>query len=383
MLPSTKIAIGFIVATAGLYAAWNWWASYKLGPAAFKPIQPGRITLLGMRAGGPYRIIVQNRIAILQIVDEAEDKGFERPDDSASTAKEDSSEDVSGKRRVPIKELLGTLQGDEAALSRFITIMNDVSEADRPAVAVSWEAADVEKALMGDKILRAKLTSDLGVDLSGSPMSRMKISSLLNGIIVKAPVAVEVPVAGIKRLMTGYYEQPYRTAFAREIEKYLQEKQMRGDDRAALRAAIIEKAGALAGNPKARENVADSLGRVIDKRAAQTYAAPLRRVLGRAVIILNDQFLDAASISERVASDGKKYYTITLGLSEEGHKRLWQYSRANLGSQLLLVKDGVAIAAPVIRHELRDSSVDITQLQDPDLARETADLVNELKRERK
>ncbi|MFY9233208.1 MAG: hypothetical protein WAO58_01990 [Fimbriimonadaceae bacterium] len=377
ILPSTRIAIGFIGISAGAYFAWNWFGS-RASSERFEPIEPGRITLLGLRAGGPYKIVVQNRIAILQIVDE-DDSQFGKPEEESENL--ERSENVQGKRRVPIRELLGTLQGDEKALSRFVTIMNDVQDVDMPSVLVYWEADDIKKALDGDKVLRTKLEDAIGMDLDGRPLGKLKVGSLLNGIVIKVPVKVDVPVGGQIRTMTGYVDKPFRSQFSREIERFLQEKGMRGDDRAALRAAIVQKAADIG---KGRgEDISGALRRIIDENAAQGYAAPVKKVLGRAFVVLNDKFMEGADLTGYDSSDGKKYFTLRLQLSDEGTRRLWKYSREHIGNQLLLVKDGVAIAAPMIKHELRDGNVDVTQLQEETLAQETADLLNQLNQDRK
>jgi hypothetical protein len=68
---------------------------------------------------------------------------------------------------------------------------------------------------------------------------------------------------------------------------------------------------------------------------------------------------------------------MALNLTPEGKDRLWQFSRkGNIGAQLLVIHNGIAIAAPRIRHELAQSNVSITQLPERSLAQETVDFLN-------
>jgi preprotein translocase subunit SecD len=125
--------------------------------------------------------------------------------------------------------------------------------------------------------------------------------------------------------------------------------------------------------------VKKNLSLMIAQDRLQSYAGPAQRILASADIVVNDEQIEEASYSSYEGTDGEKFFTLNFSLTDEGRKRLWKYSRGRIGNQLLVVKDGIAIAAPKIRHELSDSNVDVTQLQEETLVKETVDLVRQLR----
>jgi hypothetical protein len=66
--------------------------------------------------------------------------------------------------------------------------------------------------------------------------------------------------------------------------------------------------------------------------------------------------------------------------SDEGRKRLWKYSINEVGSQILLLVDGIAIAAPRIQHPLTQSQLSIKGLPDEVLVSDAADAMNKSRR---
>ncbi len=72
---------------------------------------------------------------------------------------------------------------------------------------------------------------------------------------------------------------------------------------------------------------------------------------------------------------------LTIEMTDEGRRRLWQYSEDKIGTQLLLIVDGVAIAAPKISHELAQGELTITQMADEGLVKE--DTVNAINKGKK
>jgi len=101
-------------------------------------------------------------------------------------------------------------------------------------------------------------------------------------------------------------------------------------------------------------------------------------VLSNSVIVLTDEHMKGASIEQYEGSDGKPIFDVNIQLTEEGRMRLWSYSHRNRGFQLLLISNGVAVAAPRIKTELSQSSVRITQLTSESLAKDTVDRVKKV-----
>lgn len=377
LLPSTKIAIGFVLLATGLYYGYQLYAGWAVDRLKFAPIKPGRITLLGIQTGAGYKIVVQNRLAVLQMTTEA-DQGFEAPrtDTNRDTADDDT------KRRIPIRELVGALTGDEKQLSRFVTIINELRDQDMPNVRVEWTAADVRKALDGDAALKAMLEGDLGLDFDGNPLPKARMSALQNGIVILNPVKVRVSIEGKEQELTAMVDTPYRTAFSRAIDAELSEKKLLGSGD-AYRGAVILKARELQEDPSKREKVGESLARAIEPRALARYATTAERVLKNAFVVLNDSFIEDASMTEGTDKEGKPMYVLHFDLNNEGRQRMWQFSRQHRGDQLLVIKDGIAIAAPVIQNEIPYRTIDVTQLQEEGLVADVVQLVKELRKESK
>ncbi|HVL39118.1 MAG TPA: hypothetical protein VM328_06975 [Fimbriimonadaceae bacterium] len=369
MLKSTKIAIGFAVVAAASFYGYRLVGGMMIDGYEPKPVQPTRVNLLGVTTGNKYQIVVQNQIAVLM---ESPDGGFEAPTDRDPDALDTGGQ----RRRVPIKEMLLSMQGDEKALGRFIMIMNDMKEADLPPMRVYWEVDDLRKALDGDADLLAKLKRDLGVGLDGRPLERLQLSSLENGIVIRKPVEVRVPVGGESKVLRGIVLQPYRSRFAFAVEASYAEKQV---TREQVRGYVIEEARKLEENPSQLEDVRASLEARIDPATSRHLAAAPEALLRNAQIILNGNQMEDARLREYRDPDNRPLYDLVIDLTEEGRKRLWKYTRNRVGSQLLLVVDGVAIAAPRIEHELSMSEVTITQLQDGVLARSALEAIKEEK----
>ena len=101
-------------------------------------------------------------------------------------------------------------------------------------------------------------------------------------------------------------------------------------------------------------------------------------MLSSAFIVLNENYIDKAKYRPSEIGTGNmsaKYnaagmFDLDLHVTEEGRLRLWQYSKLHPHDQLLLVSNGVAIAAPRIRHELVSADLTIVQMPDEGLLQE-------------
>jgi len=85
--------------------------------------------------------------------------------------------------------------------------------------------------------------------------------------------------------------------------------------------------------------------------------------------------MTGARVEEREQS-GKTVADIRIHLTDEGRKRMWQYSRKNRGSQLLVIgENGIAIAAPRIESEITTGEVIINSVPNPSLAAELVETI--------
>lgn len=368
---STQIAVGAVLLGALVMVGYRFVADRMLGNTSFSNLEPRKINLVGIDLDNGYAIRVANQVA--QLV-EAKDQKF----GGNETESEGATEGANAKR-IPIKDLFASLQGDEDALGHLIMVMNDRSENDSwPTVRVSWSESDIRKALAGDPKLQAKLESDINMKLDGTPLPKIRISSFQNGIMVSSDVPVEVLVGGARKHLLGHIETPYRPMLMSAVDRRLQEKSNITD--AMIAGYYGEEASKIMQGQVSKENVRGALTALVDPEQLKPLAERPARILNSAKVIVNDQFIDDASYEEAGQSGKDMLYDLKLDLSDEGRRRLWAFSRGRVNKQLLLISNGVAIAAPRIKHELWNSELTITQMHDKTLL---DDLVSTLKAEKK
>lgn len=357
---------------AGGYFGYQKYAAVQVDGANFEMLEPGRVSIVGVQAGKGYRIVVANQVA--QLI-EAGNENFQNQENYDEGAEESSS-----KKRVPLKEMLQTLQGNEKALGEFVTSMNDdLKKADLPMTEVKWPADKILAAMDGNKELRTKLEQDLNMHLDGTPLDQIRPNSIQDGIVVLCKVPVQVAVRGQKRDMYGEVKIPFKPRFIQMLQKSYEEEF--NVTRATILGNYQRLRQELVDSPGNREDIERALRTMVDPEGLRNrFADSPSRVLEHAFVALNDSFLESASYRESDGPDGKKFYDIDLNLNDEGRRRLWQYSRRNPGAQLLFVVDGIAIAAPRIRTELSQSTVTIRQIPDLTLVQDAVDLINSLRK---
>ena len=362
---STKIALAFVALAAGAYFGYGLVSGWMVNRKVFPPIKPGNVNIVGVDTGAGYYIVVANQIAQLVRGQAGEFQGSHEEADAE-------------KKRVPIRELLQSLQGDEEALGKLIMEMNDISDAEFPAYPNIWKAEDIRKACSGDSALRQKLENDLNVRLDGTPLDHVRTGALEEGILVDSPVGVEVQVGAERKKLTGRIQQQYIPGFCRQVWTSLAEK-------SNLTTAMIagyyrDAAQKLFDTPTQKENVKESLLGRVDPEHLASYAAIPERMLESAMVIVSDELIEGAEYTSYKTSDGKPMYDLILNLSDEGRQRLWQYSKRNSNAQLLVTWEGIAIAAPRIKGELALSRVTVSQLPDEGLVRDTVEAINRTKK---
>jgi preprotein translocase subunit SecD len=101
-----------------------------------------------------------------------------------------------------------------------------------------------------------------------------------------------------------------------------------------------------------------------------------QKVLNSITSVINESQILGARYDTESTSKGKRF-TLILDLSDEGKKRIWQFTRDRVNSQLLITVDGVAIAAPIIAHPIADNEISIRGLEDESLVKEAVATINE------
>lgn len=364
VLKSTKIAIAFAAFVGGAYAAKTVITDRMVMGEKFAEISPTRLNIVGIDPGAGYRVIIANQVA--QLVQRQ--GGF-----GADTSSGGGATEGSIKNRLPLSDMLKVLQGDEVALGRFVANLNEIREGDDwPPVRVVWPYARLKKALDGDPGERAKLEQDLNVKLDGTPLSEVRPTSIANGIITETPVKVDVNVNGTIRTMTGIVQQPYKPGFIRRVEAAYAEKP--NVDQAMIKGYYLEEARKTLKGPGQKEDIAGTLADRISERTSKKLAEKPMQILRYAKVVINDAMITDAHYQAYDSAKGK-LYDLTMDLTDEGRRRLWQFSKTRVGNQLLVVADGVGIAAPVIDHELAMGELTVTQLPDDRLLRNAVEII--------
>lgn len=372
---SEKIAIGFVAIVAVGYFGWGFVSDKLANAKHYDAVVPGTINLVGLDPGIGYQIVVANQVA--QLV--KRDKDFNSHDSGGADAGATSG---SIKSRIPIADMIGSLRGDPKAIGAFVMRMNSIIENDEwPSQHIVWKAEDIQKALDGDATLAPKLEHDLNMKLDGMPLAKFSVASVSNGIIVDQPVTLKVSMNGKPTLKTGRVEQPYKPHFIRDVEK-------RFEGNAKLTPTVMagyytEEAHKLMDRPQAREDIRKTLGEMVSKASADRLAEEPERVLRSAFVIVNEKQITKASYQKYLTGDGKTMCDLSIDLDDEGRMRLWQYSHDRVGTQILLVADGVAIAAPRILQELRQGELRITQMPDEVLVRDAVETIEHSGRDKK
>jgi SecD-like export protein len=364
---STKIAVVFVAVVGLGYGAYTFALTNAIENAHFAPIAPTDVNLVGIDPGSGYRIIVANEIAQLVQASDSFNSGDSQGESGASEG--------AIKKRIPLKEMLAVLRGDAKssdALGAFTMKMNDMKEDNLPPIRVIWTADDLRKAINGDKALRDKLEQDIVVHLDGSPLEKIRPSAIENGIVIQEPVQVTVNLGGQPKLVVGYVLEPYRSRLVASVESRYADKNYNRNMQIGYYA---EEAKALIDSPGKREDVKGSLLDRISEKTARERAEPVERILKSATVVINDGHITSASYRSYDTSDGERS-DLTIELTDEGRRRLWKYSRDKVGTQLLLIADGVAIEAPRIQHVLAEGELTITQMRDKELVRQAVDMIN-------
>lgn len=361
---STKIGIGFGLLAAVAVAGYKFYMDQSIRNEHFEPPIPGKVNLVGIDPGAGYQILVANQMA--QLVQSSND--FEGKETAGGGATEGAI-----KKRIPIKEMLGVLQGDQKSAGEFTMRMNDMSEEDFAPMAPVWKSEDLQVALSEAGELRKRLIRDLNIELDGKPLSKLRIASLENGIIVDTPVTLHLKIQGKAAEVVGRVREAYRPRLMRAVEARYADKP---DLNQAMQAGYYQEEAQKAVENNEFENVAESIEALIDERVQKGRAQTAERVIRSATVVINESHITNAEFREYDTSDGKRY-DLSVRLSDEGRRRLWKYSHDKVGTQLLLITDGIAIAAPRISHELSQGELTITQMRDRVLVSDAVQILNE------
>ncbi|MEW5883715.1 MAG: hypothetical protein AB1725_05780 [Armatimonadota bacterium] len=355
----------FTLAVLVLLGAWfggNWlYAEWAVGGMEFEPLEAGRVNLFGIELEGE-RIIVANGTAMLI-------RGAGTNERDAAT----SGDDARGPA-VPIRALIGSLNGDEDALSELLESLNDIDPASFPPPDTVWEETQLRAALEGDEELLRRLEHQLGTTLDGEPAERISLANLRAGITVRVPVPVRVPSGGPEA--TGVVRVNYRTRLAEEILNNRVIRDAFNPTEAALYGVVREVWAALEKGP--RQDVRSDLERLLSQTGKERLARPVESLLARTTILATErQIVDADLREYDDPARDRSLFALRLTLTDDARYRLWKYTRGERGLQLLFAVDGVAVAAPIVQHEMKYSVAEILNVSDEVDARKAVQVIKE------
>ncbi len=364
MRSSTKIAIGFVIIAGGSIYGYEFAMRQAIMNEHFTQVKPGEVNLVGINPGAGFKIIVANQMA--QLVQASDQFHGEESEAGGST-------EGAIKKRVPIREMLAVLKGEDKALGSFIMKVNDKDENDQwPPIRVEWTAERLKIALYGDKKEEAKLVHDLNIQLDGTPLPILNRSSMENGIIVNYPVPVQVMIAGVKKTLIGRVREPYKPSLLSIVEKQLEDKKVTNE---MIAGTYADEAKKILDGTNKKENVREAIMARISEENSRKLSEYPEKVLASAMVVVNDSHISSASYRNYDTTRGKTN-DLTIEMTDEGRKRLWQFSEDRVGTQLMLIVNGIAIAAPRIVHELAQGELTITQMSDETLVKEAVDDLN-------
>src|SRR5579885_2873259 len=365
---STKIVIGFVILIALAYGAYAFWENSRIGNLHYPPLSPTTVNIVGVdtKKGG-YHIIVANRIA--QLV-QSENGAFDAPGQDTSGSEGDDSD--AQKKKVPLKEMIQTLQGNSDAVGRYVATLNDMKQEDLPSVQIKWKASDIQKALDGDATLKAQLEKDLNTHLDGTPLPEFRPSTFDRGIVILVPVSMTVQTPQGSKVVSGDVSFPFQTRLMLALYQRVKDLQINEQQLAGYYAEVGKP---LLDEPAQRQDVAQALKQIISKENVDAMTQLPQTVLSSIQVLVNDSLIKRASYTPEETPRGT-VYNMDIELTDEGRNRLWQYSRANVGTQLLLVVDGVAVAALRIGGELAETHLTISNLPDETIVKDAVNKIN-------
>lgn len=357
------VALGAIALTFGGMRAYT---MVSLSGVTLDRIEPGRVSLVAVAPGKGYRIIVANRVAQLaEVTDGGDGRGGFGGQDTTN---------AENLKRIPIRELLGSLSKDPVAAGKLIERMNDLLPPDEPLSPFVWKEADIQKAIDGDPTLRKKLELDLQTTLDGKPVEEFSFSRITNGILVETMV----PVMGENGQVafTAPVRQRLQTRFASEVEKELNKRfNLPPDVMLSIYTTVAQRAK---GDEGGKQEVVDALKARYSETRKKELALNPARLINSAFVVASDQHFSGAKATHYKDNRGNPKSDLAITMTDEGRKRLWKYSVDRKGFQLMLIVNGVAIAAPRITTELAEKTINIVALPDPPLATSAADEITKL-----
>lgn len=353
------------------------WGIWRFGVEAwvidhnFPAIVPGRVNIVAINLDAGYKILVSNQIAT--VVQAGGDK-FEASSSNLGIGGNGPDQKL---KPLPIRSMLGAMTGNADEVSQFIMDLNGLSPNESwPIRRIVWKAEDIEKALGGDPVLLPKLVTALDVNLDGSPVTALNLVGFENGIVVDVPCPIQIQAGDTLKTVQARLQFPFMPEL---VKSALQDFNDHGsptiDQRSIYYSKWAEKTRNGSGS---KQDIRGALEALISPDTTRPFAQKAKDLLNAATIVISDSQVRKAEEGEEDLN-GKPMYTLNLDVTNNGRLRLWKYSIEHPNAQLLLMSDGIAIAAPKISHELMTEQISVTQMQDEQLVQDAISNINKAK----
>ena len=359
--PTTKVIATTVGLGLAIWGGMELWAVLQTNGANLEPVKAGKINLIVVDPKTGYSVRVANSVAQLFPVSKGGLSG------EASSGQEGQS------RRLPIRELIRSLDGDPEALAFLTESVNNLNQGDAPLSDVVWTADDVKLALAGDVAKVKKLESDLNMKLDGTPLDSVGMYAMRNGITIQVPVKLTVPK--FKEPVWSTIRLPYQPRFCKQVVDVIDKRF--NPSKAYIIGTYSDEVRKMV-ESKTQEDIASALkDMVADERAAR-YAQTVDQILPGDIIMVNDSMLESARYRSYKDEKQRELYTLLLTVNDEARRKLWKYSRQTKDFALLVVVEGVAVSAPKIGTQLAERTVVIDGLRDKRLVQDSVDKINQV-----
>ncbi len=325
MRASTKIALFFSLLTISFWAGYKFYPKWKLHSFEWEPVQPGQLNLIALPRNAPFGIISSNHTVSL----------IENPDRLYSYEK-----------KIPLKEILETLQGNPKALTKLAMFSMQIDETKILHQKNIWDIRSIDQALSGHPTFIQKLENDLNMKLDGTPLPYIQKSAVENGILIKLPLAVTIPSARGNQPLTSYILEPYKPKLIKNLEKKLQTHFVISPKILKETYQNVAKPSFL--DPFKREDIKRHLQNSISSYRIQQISISTEKFLNLFQIIFTEKFVDSANYSFHNKDPDQKISELTLKLNHEGQMRLLHYIQKNKGTKFLFTLDGIGIISSTL-----------------------------------
>lgn len=387
---STKFVLSTVALGAVIWGGMEGLALLQTAGVDLASMEPGKVNLIWVDPKIGYHVKVTNAVANLY---QGSAGSFESPGKPTE----------GGGKRLPIVEMLASLQGDAKALGTFVEVVNQMNQSDEPLSANEWLAEDVTKALEGDAALRQKLEADLNIGLDGVPTRSASYYALNNGITILLKVKAHVPQHPKLDGLVTTVRIRYQPKLSKDVMEVLDWKVNPSPAEIAgiysekarpiwdYQAELAKHGGSLLGKDEDVVNAfnklvatgkiappldirSDLMERVSDANSKQI-GSTAEKILSGINVLVNEDEISGCEIASNADRESGELYDLKLSLKEGGRKRLWKFSRQEKDFVLLVIVDGVAIAAPHIGTQLAGSEVTISNLRDKRLTESAAEKI--------